>query len=301
MFIMGVVVSKYVDFLGRYAIYGENGYYVDPSILHRIIVDELKLSMSFNEIKEFVEKCEISLTEEEIREFLDKKMEEEEPNLQKEVEELSKTRSKNIVEWTEEDIHRVSRVTKNLIFKRRYEFDPYSLKYFRKYTSILKEKCKTLFEILENLLLIKEGQGSDESWNWVSDLDFHINEFGDLYMEDVVRLADAIVYNVRTLYNKIHNGNNLETYLTFKESKHSMGKDGVFGSELYPRREIQIKNLNYVNRPEFIALSEKQKQELESQKFDTLARQIYADFSEDDRLPDGSLQIGGVASRKKKK
>ena len=59
---MNASIDKYVDLISRYAIYGENGYYIDSHIIHRIIVDELKLSMSFKDIVEFVKNCEMSLT-----------------------------------------------------------------------------------------------------------------------------------------------------------------------------------------------------------------------------------------------
>lgn len=42
-------------------------------------------------------------------------------------------------------------------------------------------------------------------------------------------------------------GNNPETYLTFKESRHRLMKDGVFESEIYPRKEIQIKDIYYAH------------------------------------------------------
>lgn len=38
-----------------------------------IIIDKIKLGMSFNELKRFIDECEISVTEDEIKKFLDKK------------------------------------------------------------------------------------------------------------------------------------------------------------------------------------------------------------------------------------
>ncbi len=275
---MSVNIDKYVDLLSRYGIYGENGYYIDSHIIHRIVVDELKLPMSFEGIEEFVNTCEISITENEIREFLDKKMDEEEPTLRKELEKPYKPISSNPLDWTEEDIHREARAFGTAILKSRYRFEPYSLQYFKTYISILKEKCNTLFEILEDLAKIKEDTISEEGWNRIVDLDFHINEYGDIYTTDVVRLADAIIYNVKDLYDKITKGNNPETYLTFKESKHNMAKDGIFESELYPRKEVQIKDLAYGFCKEFIALSEDQVENLKQKRFNIISKMIEDDF-----------------------
>lgn len=57
-------------------------------------------------------------------------------------------------------------------------------------------------------------------------------------------------------------GNNPETYLTFKESRHRLMKDGVFESEIYPRKEIQIKDIYYAHCKQFIALSKQQEEQL---------------------------------------
>lgn len=288
---MSVSVNKYVDLLSRYGIYGENGYYVDSHIIHRMIVDELKLHLSFSGIEEFVNTCGISITESEIKDFLDKKMDEEEPTLRKKLEKPSKPISNNPLEWTEEDIHREARAFETAILKGRYRFEPYSLQYFKTYTSILKEKCKTLFEILEDLAKVKEGTISKEGWDRIVDLDFHINEYGDIYITDVERLADAIIYNVKDLYDKITKGNNPETYLTFKESKHNMARDGIFESEIYPRKEVQIKDLYYGHCKEFIALSENQEEKLEQERFETISKVMEEDFLDDNNLQDNHTLV----------
>lgn len=302
---MGVSVDKYIDLLSRYGIYGENGYYVDSHIIDRMVVDELKLHMSFNGIEDFVNNCEISITEDEIKAFLDKKMDEEEPTLRKELEKPYKPISNNPLEWTEEDIHREARAFGTAILKSRYRFEPYSLQYFKIYTSILKEKCKTLFEILDDLAKIKEGTISEEGWTRILELDFHTNEYGDVYHADIERLADAIIYNVKDLYDKITKGNNPETYLTFKESKHNMAKDGIFENELYPRKEVQIKDSHYAHKPEFIALSEAQQTQVQKEELENFSRWMAQDFAEDDyedekKISDKILQLVKTEKNDKK-
>lgn len=39
-------------------------------------------------------------------------------------------------------------------------------------------------------------------------------------------------------------------------------KDGVFESEIYPRKEIQIKDIYYAHCKQFIALSKQQEEQL---------------------------------------
>ena len=70
---MSVNVSKYVNLNENYAIYGINGYFLEPFLIKMMIIDEIKLGMSFVELERFIEECEISVTEDEIKKFLDKK------------------------------------------------------------------------------------------------------------------------------------------------------------------------------------------------------------------------------------
>ena len=169
---MNVNVGNYADLISNYALYGDNGYYVEPFIIHMMIVDELKLPMSFNEIKTFIKECNISITADEIKEFLDKKM-------------------------VEEDKRRIDASVekmKDMVTASKYYFEPYSLKYFKTYVSILKEKCSTLFDVLADLDKIKTEEITEEGRQRILDLDFHINEEGNVYVEDINRFAEALVY-----------------------------------------------------------------------------------------------------------
>lgn len=164
----------------------------------------------------------------------------------------------------------------------RYLFDAYSLEYFKIYTSILKEKCKTLFEIIEDLFKISKGTITEEGLNWMRDLDISVNDEGTVSYEDAGRIVNVVVYNVRDLYEKNRQGNNLETYLTFKESRHRLDKDGMFECEIYPRKEIQIKNLDYDCCRGLLDLSERQKEELMEERLENISRMIEEDFLEDE-------------------
>ena len=191
-------MGKYADLISNYALYGENGYYVEPFIIHMMIVDELKLPMSFNEIKTFIKECNISITADEIKEFLDKKMVEEEPGLKEKIEKEMKTSS--IITFTGdegEDKRRIDASVekmKDMATASKYYFEPYSLKYFKTYVSILKKKCSALFDVLADLDKIKTEEITEEGRQRILDLDFHINEEGNVYVEDINRFAEALVY-----------------------------------------------------------------------------------------------------------
>lgn len=272
---MGVKIDKYVDLLGRYAIYGENGYFIEPFIIHTILVDELKLGMSYNGMKEFINEASITINEDEIEEFLDKKFEEENPELKKRMETPRTTSS--IIKLGKASTERFI----DGLSAGRYYFEPYSLKFFKIYISILKEKCKTLFSVLEDLEKCKSGELTEETKQRFLDLDFHISN-GNIYITDAERLADAIIYNFKDLYDKVKQGNNLETYLSFKESRESLLKDGIMEGEIYPSKQIQIKDSHNSYQKQFIALSDAQKEQVKKEEIECMLRFIDDDFLEDD-------------------
>lgn len=199
-----------------------------------IIIDKFKLGMSFNELKRFIEECEISVTKDEIKKFLDKKRNENYTG--------SKVSSKNngssILIQEDTTSEELEKNVKDALNYQCCSYDPHVLEYFKKYVAILKVKCLNLLEILDYLEKIKSMEISKDEWDVLVDLDIHVNE----------------------------EGNNLNTYLDFKNSKEQLGRDGFFDEEeIYLSEEIQIKDVKRRNSPEFIALTEKQKVELKKE------------------------------------
>lgn len=69
-------------------------------------------------------------------------------------------------------------------------------------------------------------------------------------------------------------------------------KDGVFESEIYPSRKIQIKDRHHANMPEFIALSEAQQTQVQKDELENFSKWMKMDFGEDDNEKD---RTDGVA------
>lgn len=251
-------------------VYNEN----NLSAILKIKVEELKIFQSYQALKEFVNDCEITITETEIIDFLERKRDEENPTLRSQLENLSSLCSRNLVDVTLEDISRSAEEAVVTILAERYKFDPYTLQYFKIYISILKEKCKTFFEIVDDLAKIKDGTISEKGWERIQDLDFHVDQSGNLFRTDVTRLVNAILYNVKDLYDKVLEGNNPATYLTFKLFSDPMIQDDMNVGDLYPRKEVQIKDLYYSYRSEFIALSDHQKEVLEQKRLDRFSKTL---------------------------
>ena len=51
-----MIISKYVDLENRFAIYGENGYYINPFLVRVAALDELNLSMSYSQLIDYIKK-----------------------------------------------------------------------------------------------------------------------------------------------------------------------------------------------------------------------------------------------------
>ena len=78
------------------------------------------------------------------------------------------------------------------------------------------------------------------------------------------------------LEEKVEKANDLSTYLTFKESKHTLLKDGWSESEIYPASSLQIQSEMNDWRDDNVKLSNNQKKIL--QKSQEKNRKIVADI-----------------------
>lgn len=303
---MGVIVTKYITLSNRFAGYNDDGNFISPHVIGMMIFDELKLP----KIEEFVKEASITITEDEIKEFLSKKMDEEQPGLKQKLK-AEMENSSSIIHFTadKEENQRKRKAStekmKDMATASRYYFEPYSLQYFRTYTSILKEKLQTLLSVLNDINKCKSEKLSEDAEQRLLDLDFHINSNGNIYFKDAERLADAIIDNVKDLCEKIQTGNNPETYLTFKESEHSLMKDDVWPCEIYPRKEIQVKDRYYAHRSGFIALSEAQQTQAQKEELENFSRWMAQDFAEDDyedekNISDKTLQLVKTEKNDKK-
>lgn len=279
---MEVKATNYVTLANNSAGYSDDEKYISPNIIGLILFDALKIK----NVEEFVNEANITVTEEEIKEFLSKKFEEENPELKKRMEAPRKSSSMIKLGLGKDSIERIKSSSQRFMDEleaAKYYFEPYSLQYFKIYTSILKEKLQTLFSVLNDIKKCKSEKLSEEEEARLLDLDFHINAQGNIYYKDADRLAAAIIYNVNDLREKIQKGNNPETYLTFKESKHNLMKDGIFESEIYPSKKIQIKDSRYGNLPGFIALSEEQEAQVEKEEIENFTRWMNEDFEQEEK------------------
>ena len=244
--------SKYFD--------GEDIKYYEPKIIITILEDILGKDLST--IKSDIEQLKINVDRKQIEDFLYKRFEEEEPEVKARLENpKSRKRSDNIVEWTQQDIEESSQRFGDELTAARYRFDSYTLDYFHKYSSVVRNKSKKILDIIEKIVN-KDSTVVD----LLIELDIQLDENGNITKEDIIRLISPFIHNYNQLVEKVNNANNLETYLTFKLSKHSLYRDGWSEGELYPTSSNQVKDLYRDYLPGNISLSINQKEILRAQR-----------------------------------
>jgi len=237
----------------------ENKYY-DSHVIINILEDIL--GKPIDAIKKDVNDNQIIVTKEQIESYLEQKFIEEDPELKKRIERPRPKRSRNIAEWTKQDIENSSQEFVDNLSVARYCFEPYTLEYFNRYTVIVRNKVNILLSLIEkignkDIQLIQE---------WLTELDIVLDEKGNVLKSDIIRLITPTIYNINDLEEKLSKANDLSTYLTFKMSKDSLYKEGLSEREVYPSQSIQIKSTYYDYIQGNVRLSERQRNELEKEE-----------------------------------
>lgn len=233
--------------------------YLNPKIMLEILEDVLV--KSFDEIKREINNITITVTEEEIKKHLDEVFEVENPKLKEKIENLKVGELK----------------LNDKICVSRYRFTSDSLKYYKNYSEIVREKAKKIFEIIEKIA----NKDCSTIVPLLEELDIKLDEDGNILKADIIRLILPFIYNYNSLVNKINEANNLNTYLNFKKNEYILVRRDVSEEELYPTSYIQIVEQNYWNRPDCIALSENQKRlirEKKEESFENAADIIFRAF-----------------------
>lgn len=189
------------------------------------------------QLKLQVKESSITLTEEEIRAYLDKKFEEDDPELKARLKDTKPVGVINLSQATEESIAEAAKSVMDRYAAAKYSFDPFTLGYFVQYCEILQNKARNLLDIIEKIA--KEDFVSIA--DVLADLDIAVDtkHQGRISKEDMIRLVAPTVCTISDLENKFGEANNLETYLTFKLSKEAMYKEGIMPGELFPTRALQ--------------------------------------------------------------
>ena len=234
--------------------------YYDPKYMITIL--ENIVGTGLNDMKNKIKNTQVVVSKEQITEYLEKKFEEESPELKKRIENPKPKRSRNICKWTDEDIQASSQEFVDQLSAGRYCFEPYTLKYFKRYSNIVRNKALFLLSIIEKI-------GNSDSMSIqdvLSELDIQLDEDGKVLREDIIRLITPTVYNITELNEKVTKANDLYTYLTFKMSKHSLYREDLSESEIYPSESLQIKDLYYDSVKGNVPLSKNQRAELYEQQ-----------------------------------
>lgn len=233
----------------------ENKYYDAKYI---ITVLEKSLGKNFDTIKDEINNEKILVNMEQIEKFLDKVFDNENFELKHRIDNRKNTTNESLF-YSEQVIDK-EKIEDDLIAKR-YCFEPYTLRYFNKYTDIVRNKALQLLNIIEKI-------GIKQSYKIkkiLKELDIQLDQNGNITKEDILRLITPTIQNISELNEKVSIANKLSTYLTFKMSKDIPYRYGLSESEIYPSTSIFIKDLHNGHSYGNIPISIRQEQELHEQ------------------------------------
>ncbi len=207
--------------------------YYDVFYVKKVL--EFTLNDSFDNIRECVLKCNINVTDEQIKAYL-----------------LNLFKSNQL---SIQDSTNISNRTDNIDI---YQYEPYTLRYYKNYTRICKSKALLLLSIIENI----SNNNMTSIKPLLNDLDIVIID-GKITKDDIIRIVDAFIYNLYFLETKVEIANDLRIYSYFKISKELLFEKGIDKSKIYPTVLLQVRNGDRVGN---VRLSERQKMDLQKEK-----------------------------------
>ena len=271
-----VDINKYIDIENQVTLNGERGYYVKPQIIIHILMDELNLDLTYEELENFFENAQININEEEIKEYLKEKQEKENHNLYEEYEKV-KPSLKSLLEWQDEPDLRLKKALELESKINRYRYDAYTYKYYNIMITRLKNKCMKFAILIDYLVNSRYSKMNEEQLkifvHKMEQFDIDVNEFG-IHYNDVLRIIEPLLYNITKLKEYFEEANKLETYETEKKSilLHEIQKSGNLENSLYPTSEIQIQDISYDGVLGLIPFTKRQREKLMNKKVADLSK-----------------------------
>ena len=131
-----------------------------------------------------------------------------------------------------------------------------------------KEEIEKLNDLTNMFLVFAEDEAKERHIMTMKDW---INATDDLLKfrrKEVLQNSGNISH--KQAVEKVESANSLETYLSFKISKHSLYKDGFTEDDIYPKRALQVKAYEFDTKG-YIRLSHKQREVLQKENLDNFS------------------------------
>lgn len=224
--------------------------YKDPKELLIILNNTLKrnnIEMTLGFIIGMLENANVYIKEDEIKKYLDK-----EKNRFIKNKDLTKMNSGEVL------LYKMS--------LKKYDYIPYTLKYYKKTILILKKKCLKFIRLIDSIL------DKDITKKTLEQYDISINDNGYILDSDIKRIVEPFVYNLYLLIQVINDANNLETYIKNKIDLDMVYSHNYDEESIYPSEDLQkydFENTIYGDKG-FIPFTAKQEVENENKKIEYL-------------------------------
>lgn len=239
--------------MDKYATVGL-GKFVAPSVLISLLED--LMNMSIDELKKIVNEAEVNVTEDEIKKYLSDVFSKENPELKSRIEKRSKQEKRpvNLIKLTAEDIKNSAENFIDELNSYKYTFKPYTLEYFKKYISIVKRKSQLLLHLIEKIGKKQFFEVQEE----IQILDIQLDEKGNIFCGDIIRLIKPTKYNIDDLKEKVSIANDLQTYSSDRLYK--------YNTSSFPELALQSNNLYNDGIKGNVPLSKNQRDEISEEE-----------------------------------
>lgn len=122
----------------------------------------------------------------------------------------------------------------------KYEYEPYTLYYYKKTINSLKRRCFKFVKLIESIV------NKDTNKEELQRYDITIDSEGNILSTDILRIINPFLYNLKTLIDKTVEANELNTYIYHKINKQILEIEGIKEQDLYPKDELQPSDKKYI-------------------------------------------------------
>lgn len=218
--------------------------YVNPVNIKKILSDRSKIN--YDNLVQYILNIRVNLSIDEIKNYLDNRFEIENKFLK------DKINNYNYKYSGEKYI--------DLYNARKYIFDDVTYKYFVNYIDILKNKIFKLLQIIEWLIINKNGNldNNKNLLNILNDLDIILVN-NNIHVNDIDRLIIPIIDNFNKLMELNYLANNLDTYFDYYVNSDYLLRNQIDFDCLFPNKDLQIIYGRYGDYKGYVPWSTRQK------------------------------------------
>ena len=229
-----------------------------------------KIAESFKELKLFCAVEGINTTKQQIKTFLRNQAKEDGVDLNPKI-------NQTIVDLVNIDDNLIKRSADRFIQEikaEKYKYHREDLQYFNDLFRIYTKKCLKICSIIS---MIRGRRMLDKEL--MQELDITINE-REILLSDVDRLLVPLVHNYCLALDAKFKAEQMYTYLDLNVIRYRKNEDGLSYYDMLPNEDLQDYFQTCTDQKQFIALTDKQKEEIDQHTIENFRHYLTDDIDE---------------------